>query len=65
MKRATFIEGVRAMRPGTKVLYLSGYAGDTLQANVVQDDMPFPPKPFLPTTLIETGLKVLLPASPR
>ena len=65
MKSATFIEGVRAMRPETKILYMSGYAGDTLQANGVRDDMPFPPKPFLLTTLIETGLEFLQPASPR
>lgn len=65
MKSSTFIEGVRAMRPETKILYMSGYAGDTLQANGVQDDMPFLPKPFLPTTLIETVRELLQPASPR
>ena len=59
MKSSTFIEGVRAMRPETKVLYMSGYAGDTLQANGVQDGMPFLPKPFLPTTLIEKVRELL------
>ena len=65
MKSSTFIEGVHAMRPETKVLYMSGYAGDTLQANGVQDDMPFLPKPFLPTTLIEKVRELLRTAQPR
>ncbi|TKB34406.1 MAG: response regulator, partial [Nitrospira sp.] len=65
MKSSTFIEGVHAMRPETKVLYMSGYAGDTLQANGVQDDMPFLPKPFLPTTLIEKVRELLQTAQPR
>jgi signal transduction histidine kinase len=65
MKHSTFIEGVRAMRPETKVLYMSGYAGDTLQANGVHDDMSFLPKPFLPTTLIERVRELLQAPSPR
>ncbi|MDP1949267.1 MAG: ATP-binding protein [Nitrospirota bacterium] len=65
MKSSTFIEGVHAMRPEAKVLYMSGYAGDTLQANGVQDDMPFLPKPFLPTTLIEKVRELLQTAQPR
>lgn len=65
MKHSTFIEGVRAMRPETKVLYMSGYAGDTLQANGVHDNMPFLPKPFLPTTLIERVRELLQAPSPR
>ncbi|MDH4185595.1 MAG: ATP-binding protein [Nitrospira sp.] len=65
MKSATFIESVKAMRPGTMVLYVSGYAGDTLLANGVNDDTPFLQKPFLPTTLIEKVLELLQPAAPR
>ncbi|HSA60988.1 MAG TPA: ATP-binding protein, partial [Nitrospiraceae bacterium] len=49
MKSAAFVESVRAMRPEVSVLYMSGYAGDTLQANGVNDDTPFLQKPFLPT----------------
>jgi len=53
MKSAAFVEGVKAMRPDTRVLYMSGYAGDTLQANGVAEGVPFLQKPFLPNTLIE------------
>jgi signal transduction histidine kinase/CheY-like chemotaxis protein len=53
MKSAAFVEGVKAMRPETRVLYMSGYAGDTLQANGVAEGVPFLQKPFLPNTLIE------------
>jgi signal transduction histidine kinase/CheY-like chemotaxis protein len=53
MKSAAFVEGVKAMRPETRVLYMSGYAGDTLQANGVGEDLPFLQKPFLPNTLLE------------
>ncbi|BCA54878.1 Hybrid sensor histidine kinase [Nitrospira sp. KM1] len=53
MKSSAFVEGLRAMRPETNVLYMSGYAGDTLQANGVTDETPFLQKPFPPSTLIE------------
>ncbi len=61
MKSTAFVEGIKAMRPETKVLYMSGYAGDTLQANGVKDDVPFLQKPFLPNTLLEK-VGELLPA---
>jgi signal transduction histidine kinase len=53
MKSSAFVEGVRAMRPEAKVLYMSGYASETLQANGVGNDVPFLQKPFLPNTLLE------------
>ncbi len=53
MKSAVFIESVKTMRPETNVLYMSGYAGDTLQANGVSEHTPFLQKPFLPSTLLE------------
>ncbi|HSA60668.1 MAG TPA: hypothetical protein VLE03_00390, partial [Nitrospiraceae bacterium] len=62
---AAFVESVRAMRPEVSVLYMSGYAGDTLQANGVNDDTPFLQKPFLPTTLIEKVRDLLQPAAQR
>jgi CheY-like chemotaxis protein len=65
MKSSVFVEGAKAMRPETIVLYVSGYGGDTLQANGVNDDMPFLSKPFLPTTLIEKVRELLQTASPR
>lgn len=53
MKCSAFVEYVRAMQPNVKVLYMSGYAGDTLHNNGIQDDTPFLQKPFLPLTLVE------------
>jgi CheY-like chemotaxis protein len=38
MKGTAFIEAVQAMRPDARILYMSGYAGDTLQANGVTDN---------------------------
>jgi hypothetical protein len=32
---------------------MSGYAGETLEANGIHEDAPFLQKPFLPSTLIE------------
>ena len=53
MKGAVLVEGVRAMIPSIKVLYISGYAGDTLSANGVDDQAAFLQKPFLPSALTE------------
>lgn len=53
MKNSVFVEGVRAMQPDIKILYISGYAGDTLEANGVTEPMPFLQKPFFPSTLVE------------
>lgn len=64
MKSSVFVDSVKAMNPATHVLYMSGYAGDTLQANGVRDDMPFLQKPFLPSTLVEK-VQDLLGAHPR
>lgn len=53
------------MRPETAVLYMAGCAGDTLQANGVNDDTPFLQKPFLPATLIEKVRELLQTTAPR
>lgn len=53
MKSVDFVEGVKAMRPEARILFMSGYAGDTLQANGITEDSNFLPKPFSPNTLIE------------
>jgi len=65
MKGAAFIEAVKAMRPEARVLYMSGYAGDTLQAIGVTGESPFLQKPFLPSTLIEKVRELLLVPTPR
>jgi len=65
MKSASFVGALKAMQPETRVLYMSGYAGETLEANGVADDMPFLQKPFLPTTLLEKVHELLQAPSPR
>lgn len=62
MKSTVLIESVRTMKPEARVLYMSGYGGDTLQANGILEDTAFLQKPFLPTTLVEK-VRELLKAS--
>src|SRR5215217_2969209 len=63
MKSTALVQGVKAMHPEARVLYMSGYAGDTLLANGVDEHTPFLQKPFLPTTLIEK-VRELLSSAP-
>jgi DNA-binding NtrC family response regulator len=65
MKTTVFVEGLNAMRPEARVLYMSGYAGDTLQASGVSEGAPFLQKPFLPTALIEKVKELLQTPSPH
>ena len=65
MKSASFVEALKVMRPETRVLYMSGYAGETLEANGVTDNMPFLQKPLLPAALIEKVHELLQAPSPR
>lgn len=62
MTSTALIEGVAAMKPEAKVLLMSGYGLDTLKSNGVPETTPFLPKPFLPTTLIDTVRELLRPA---
>lgn len=59
MNSAAFVAGVKAMRPEARLLYMSGYTGDTLQAQGIGDDAPFLQKPFLPATLVEKVRELL------
>ena len=59
MKSAALVEGVKAMQPQARVLFMSGYAGDTLEASGIREDTPFLQKPFLPTTLLEKVRELL------
>jgi two-component system, cell cycle sensor histidine kinase and response regulator CckA len=59
MNTAKLVEALHALRPEAQVLYMSGYAGDTLSANGLAEHMPFLQKPFLPTTLIEKVQELL------
>lgn len=65
MKSAAFLEAVKVMLPETRVLCMSGYAGETLQANGVTGDAPFLQKPFLPATLIEKVRDLLKVPTPH
>ena len=47
------------MQPQARVLFMSGYAGDTLEASGIREDTPFLQKPFLPTTLLEKVRELL------
>lgn len=59
MKSTVLVEGVNAMQPAARILYMSGYAGDTLEASGIHENTPFLQKPFLPTTLIEKVRELL------
>lgn len=59
MKSTVLVEGVKAMQPEARILYMSGYAGDTLEASGIHEDTRFLQKPFLPSTLIETVQEIL------
>lgn len=59
MKSTTLVEGVKVMQPEARILYMSGYAGETLEASGIHADTPFLQKPFLPSTLIEKVQEIL------
>jgi len=59
MKSTVLIEGVKVMQPEARILYMSGYAGETLEANGIHENTPFLQKPFLPSTLIEKVQELL------
>ena len=59
MKSAVLVEGVKVMQPEARILYMSGYAGETLEASGIHEDTPFLQKPFLPSTLIEKVQELL------
>ncbi|MEQ1795358.1 MAG: ATP-binding protein [Nitrospira sp.] len=59
MKVTALVEGVQAMQPGARILYMSGYAGETLETSGIHDGTPFLQKPFLPTALIDKVRELL------
>ena len=65
MKSAVFAQGVRTMLPDASILFMSGYASDTLEANGVSEQGPFLQKPFLPSALIQKVRELLSPIPSR
>lgn len=52
-------ERLRALRPSLRVLYMSGYADDTVRKVLLVDGMPFIQKPFTPAALARKVRDVL------
>lgn len=46
MDGPTFAEKARKLRPGLRVIFISGYAEDSFRQSVVGSDFMFLPKPF-------------------
>jgi len=59
MTGAALVEAVKVFSSDIKILFVSGYANDTLAANGVGDEPAFLQKPFLPTTLTEKVSELL------
>jgi two-component system cell cycle sensor histidine kinase/response regulator CckA len=51
MDGPTFAAHARQMRPGLRVIFISGYAEDSFRRNLVDHDFLFLPKPFSLTDL--------------
>ena len=51
MDGPTFAAHARKMRPGLRVVFISGYAQDSFRRNLVDHDFLFLPKPFSLTDL--------------
>jgi len=55
-----------AIRPGTRVLYVSGYTDDALsQHGILDQELAFLAKPFAPETLARSVRQVLDDAPPN
>jgi two-component system, cell cycle sensor histidine kinase and response regulator CckA len=65
MTGAALVEAVQVFVPDIKVLYVSGYAVDTLAANGVVGESAFLQKPFLPIALTEKVSELLSVSSGR
>lgn len=65
MTSSDLIQGIKALQPDARILYMSGYTGDTLYANGLTEEMPFLQKPFLPTALTDKVRELLQPVPDR
>jgi polar amino acid transport system substrate-binding protein len=53
-------EQIRAVRPGIKVIFMSGYTADIIQSKgIIKDGIPFLPKPIFPDQLLRKVREVL------
>ena len=59
MSGATLAEHVVTMRPGLRVLYMSGHAEEVLSERIAQDRAEFIQKPFTAQALLERVASVL------
>jgi signal transduction histidine kinase/ActR/RegA family two-component response regulator len=59
------VEAVRARRPGARILYVSGYAGDTFERENVRPGDPFLSKPFSAADLARKVRETLDQTQPR
>jgi CheY-like chemotaxis protein len=50
---------VRSLRPRTKILYMTGYSGEFIRADMLTPGVSFIPKPFTPADLGRKILKLL------
>jgi polar amino acid transport system substrate-binding protein len=53
-------EQITAVKPGIKVIFMSGYTADIIQSKgIINDGMPFLPKPIFPDQLLRKVREVL------
>jgi signal transduction histidine kinase/CheY-like chemotaxis protein len=53
-------EQIRAVKPGIKVIFMSGYTADIIQSKgIISDGIPFLPKPIFPDQLLRKVREVL------
>jgi CheY-like chemotaxis protein len=51
MNGAALAKQVRSLRPGTKILYMTGYSGEFIRADMLTPGVSFIQKPFTPADL--------------
>jgi len=64
MSGTELAQQMQTLRPATKVLYMSAFAGDLFASGQIRHGVNFLPKPFTPATLLEK-LRGFLRRGPR
>ena len=65
MNGCELAEKVRALRPGVPVLYVSGYAPETILPSTIRPDEAFLSKPFSPLQMIQAVRSILTHVRPE